>query len=128
MQGEATDEYIYSKSEYLTNATSREETKQENIFLTRKFIEYVKEHDEAVYPILEAVYIAGSSSDTIREFCRTCKRLATTVELTEGKHKGHTVGMTQKEFNRARNRLKQLATHFVKQKAPPKSRKSKATK
>lgn len=122
VQGEATDEYIYSKSEYLTNATNREETKQQNIFFTKKYIEYVKEHDETVYPVLEAVYLAGSSSDTIKEFCKTCKRLATTVELSEGQHEGHTVGLTQKEFNRARNRLKQLATHFMKQKPPPKPR------
>ena len=109
---------IFNTRKLFSGVKQREDYAKENIFFAQKFVEYVKEHDESVYPVLEALYEAGSSSDTIKEFCQTCKRLATTVELNKGIHKGHVVGITQKEFNRARNRLKQLAAHFVKQKPP----------
>lgn len=110
--GEGTDEYIYSKSDYFTEATTREEKKQEDRFFTNKFIEYVTATDPEVLPILEAVYEAGSATDTIKEFCQTCQKLATTKELQDGLHEGHSIGLTQKEFNRARTRLKQLAIQF----------------
>ena len=118
MHGEVTDEYIHSNSTFLSNASNREEKKQENQFFTHKFIEYVQAQDPDVFPVLEAVYVAGSSTDTIKEFCQTCKKLATTKELSDGEHEGHSVGMTPKEFNRARNRLKQLAGLFLKHRNP----------
>jgi hypothetical protein len=111
--GEVTDEYAYSKSSYLTEASNREEKKQEDIFFAHKFIEFVHTTDPEIFPVLEAVYVAGSAADTIKEFCQTCKRLATTMEVKGGEHEGHEIGMTQKEFNRARNRLKQLAAQFI---------------
>jgi len=52
----------------------------------------------------------------VKEFCQTCKKLATTKDVREGLHEGHEIGMSQKEFNKARNRLKQLAVAFVKKK------------
>ncbi len=124
IHGEVTDEYIYSKSEYFVEATNREEQKQEDKFFARSFIRFVEEHDPTVFPVLEAVYEAGSSADTIKEFCQTCKRLATTVELGKGQHEGHEIGMTAKDFNRARNRLKQLAVTFTKQRGQKLSVKS----
>jgi hypothetical protein len=98
------------------DATNREEMNKEKRFFTQKFIKYVKDHDEAVYPVLMAIYESGSSSDTIKEFCKTCKKLATTMEIHNGSHIGHEVGITPKEFNRAKNKLKQLANHFMEQK------------
>jgi len=115
VHGEVTDEYVYSKSEYLTAATTREEKKMDDLHFVRSFVKYVKDNDPDVFPILMAVYEAGSSADTIKEYCRTCERLATTVELEDGEHEGHEVGMTAKEYNRARRRLKQLVATFQKQ-------------
>ena len=115
VHGEVTDEYVYSKSEYLTAATTREEKKMDDMHFVRAFTKYVMEHDPKVFPILMAVYEAGSSADTIKEYCHTCERLATTVELEEKEHEGHQIGMTAKEYNKARNRLKQLVTLFQKQ-------------
>jgi hypothetical protein len=118
VHGEVTDEYTYSKSSYLTEATSREEKRKEDTFFAHKFIEFVQQNDPEIFPVLEAVYVAGSAADTIKEFCQTCKKLATTVEIKQGVHEGHEIGMTQKEFNRARNRLKQLAAQFIAPKEP----------
>lgn len=115
IHGEVTDEYVYSKSEYLSSATTREEKKLEDQFFTRAFIKYVENNDPDVWPILVAVYEAGSSADTIKEYCRTCQRLVTTIEMNNEEHKGHEIGMTPKEFNHARARLKQLADTFQKQ-------------
>jgi len=115
-RGEVTDEYAYSKSSYLTEATHREEKKAETSFFAHKFIEYVHDTDPDVFPVLEAVYVAGSATETVKEFCQTCKKLATTKDVREGLHEGHEIGMSQKEFNKARNRLKQLAVAFVKKK------------
>jgi hypothetical protein len=116
IHGEVTDEYVYSKSETLCHATNLEETKQENLFFTHNFFTYVEATAPEVLPVLEAVYLTGSSGDTIREFCKSCNQLATTKELDEGKHDGHDIGMSHKEFNRARNRLKKLATLFLNKK------------
>jgi hypothetical protein len=110
--GEITDEYVYSQSEYLTDITYQIEKRKERVSLAHNFIEFVEEADPTVLPILQAMYEAGSATDTIREFCRTCNRLATTKEVKNGEHKGHEIGISQKEFNHARNRLKQLASSF----------------
>lgn len=115
VHGEVTDEYVYSKSEYLMAATTRETKKQENWHFVNAFIKFVQQEDPDVFPVLMAVYEAGSSADTIKEYCRSCQRLATTVELENNEHEGHEVGMTAKEYNRARNRLKQLVGAFQKQ-------------
>jgi len=115
VHGEVTDEYVYSKSEYLMAATNREEKKLEDQFFAHAFIKYVEEHDPDVFPVLVAVYEAGTSAETIKEFCRTCQRLATTVEMEHEEHKGHEIGLTPQEYNRARIRLKQLAGAFTKQ-------------
>lgn len=118
MHGEVTDEYVHSNSTILSNATDREDKKAENTYFTHKFVAYVQAQDPEVFPVLEAIYVAGSSTDTIKEFCQTCKKLATTKELELGEHEGHEVGMSPKEFNRARNRLKQLAGMFLKHRNP----------
>jgi len=118
MHGEVTDEYVHSNSTILSNATDREDKKAENTYFTHKFVAYVQAQDPEVFPVLEAIYVAGSSTDTIKEFCQTCKKLATTKELELGEHEGHSVGMSPKEFNRARNRLKQLAGMFLKHRNP----------
>ena len=114
VHGEVTDEYVYSKSEYLMAATAREEKKRENQSFIHAFIKFVEKNDPNVFPVLMAVYEAGSSTDTVKEFCRTCQRLATTIELERDDHKGHEIGMTTKEYNRARSRLKQLVDDFQK--------------
>lgn len=124
MHGEVTDEYIYSNSTYLADATDREEKKQKNKLLAHRFIEYVQTNEPDLFPVLEAVYVTGSSTDTIKEYCQTCKRVATTKEVELGEHKDHEVGMSPKDFNRARNRLKQLAASFVKQRGRKRSVKS----
>jgi hypothetical protein len=112
--GEVSDEYVYSKSEYLSNATDREEKNKNDMSFAKRFFDYVQVVEPEVFPILEAVYIAGSSTDTVKEFCKTCSRLATTKERAEGLHTDHEIGLSQKEFNRARNRLKALGVAFLK--------------
>jgi len=112
------DTHVHSNSTILSNATDREDKKAENTYFTHKFVAYVQAQDPEVFPVLEAIYVAGSSTDTIKEFCQTCKKLATTKELELGEHEGHEVGMSPKEFNRARNRLKQLAGMFLKHRNP----------
>lgn len=114
VHGEVTDEYVYGKSEYLMTATTREEKKQEDTTFTRTFARYVQKQDPKVFPILMAVYEAGSSADTVKDYCRTCEQLATTMELRQGAHEGHDIGITAKEYNKARNRIRQLAVSFSK--------------
>ena len=114
IHGEVTDEYVYSKSSFLSDATLREEERQEGKFFVNSFIEYVQSKDQDMFPIIEALYHSGNSSDTIKDFCQTCKRLATTVELSNGDHIGHDMGITTKELGKARSKLKQYGINFLK--------------
>ena len=122
--GEATDEYIYANSKYMVTASNKAEKNAQDKVFTEKFIEYVAVHDPQVVEVLKAIHISGSTSDILQYFCSTCNRMATTLELTEGAHTDHTMGLNAQEFQRAKSRLKQLANCFSNNVEPPKARKA----
>jgi hypothetical protein len=122
--GEATEEYIYANSKYMVTASNRVEKNSQDKVFVEKFIEYVTIHDPQVVGVLKAIHISGSTGDILQDFCMTCNRMATTVELGDGTHIDHTLGLNAQEFQRAKNRLKQLATCFSNNTEPPKARKA----
>lgn len=123
VSGEVSDEYIFANSKHLSDAAERAEKNLEDKLTTQKFLLYVEEHDATVVEVLKALHITGSTSDILNGFCNTCGRMTTTLELQEGVHEGHDLGMSQQDFQRAKNRLKQLAECFVDGVVPPKTRK-----
>jgi len=111
---EGTDEYIYQHSKRLSRASQREFQTQEDRLFTSQFLSFVALADPEVAPILGAVWQAGGSfTDARRFWCSTCGALASVPEVDSGKHLGHDLGIEQRQFNRFRSRLKELAVKFV---------------
>lgn len=116
MQSGGVDEYVYKNSTELSLGTDKEFKAQDDQMFTGEFIDFVVDRDPEVAPLLTAVLRSGGSfADTRRFWCSTCDRLATEKEVQSGLHSGHQLGIDQKEFNRFRGRLKELAGQFVRE-------------
>lgn len=110
---EATDEYVHSHSTVLLGRTQRAFRSQEQRLRMDEFTRFVLVEQPDAALLLCAVYEAGSFADARRNWCADCHRVATTIEIQTGQHRGHNVGLGQKRFTRAKGHLKQLATKFV---------------
>lgn len=111
---EGTDKYVYQHSKCLSRASQRNFQTQENRLFTSQFLDFVALVDPEMAPILDAVWQAGGNFTDVRNlWCATCGALASIPEVESGKHLGHAVGIEQRQFNRFRSRLKELALKFV---------------
>jgi hypothetical protein len=93
------DEYVHANSELLTHSSSKERVRQEHRIRINEFIRFVKVHDPAMLPVMEAIASTGTFGEAQRE-----------------------LGYTEQDFNRARNRLKTLRESFETRTAVPKQR------
>lgn len=98
-QSFAGDEFVHAHSDFLTNHTNRIAKQHDDRLYTNQFKEFVAASDSTVYPALEAL----ESTGTIGEAAKY-------LNITDG------------EFTRFRNRLKQLAECFENGTTVPKQR------
>jgi hypothetical protein len=112
----STEEFVYQHSNALSKASQKGFKTQDDQMFTGEFLEFVKKRSPEVAPLLAAVWEAGGSfADTRRFWCVTCKRLTNLLEIKSGIHIGHSLGIEQRQFNRFRGRLKELAGKFVRE-------------
>jgi len=118
MQGpNASSEYVYKHSAWLSKGSQRLFKKQEDRILASEFIDFVAGREPSVAPFLHAVEEAGGSfADARRFWCMTCQGLANTVAIRSGLHEGHAIGIDQKLFNRFRNKVRELAARVAERK------------
>ena len=110
------EEFAYQHSTQLSKASQKGFKSQDDQMFTGEFLEFVKAKEPEVAPLLHAVWEAGGSfADTRRFWCVTCKRLSNLLEVQSGVHTGHQLGIEQRQFNRFRGRLKELAGKFVRE-------------
>lgn len=108
------EEYVYEHSQYLVRGSMKKSKALDDHLHAREFVDYVDKSEPTVATVLKAVWEAGGSfADARRYWCDTCKRIASTLEIEGNGHQNHVLGIGQKEFNRVRMRLKELATEFV---------------
>lgn len=93
-------EYVQSKSEYLTHSSNKEREQQEQRLYLGEYIAFVKEHDPSMLPVLDAMATTGTFGEAQRE-----------------------LNMTEQDFTRARNRLRQLKDCWQSSATVPKQRK-----
>jgi hypothetical protein len=86
---------------------------QQDRLLTEEFTRFALAMDPDAGLGACAVGEAGTFADARRYWCSDCRRIATTVEIHAGPHRGHHVGLGQKKLNRARGRLGTLARKFM---------------
>jgi hypothetical protein len=107
---DATDEYVYKHSTRLVQGSQRDFKAQDDRMITKEFLAFVGEREPEVAPILHAVWESGGSfADTRKFWCSTCNRLSNTLEVQSGVHTGHQLGINQRQFNRFRGKVKELA-------------------
>ena len=113
---DSTEEFVYQHSTQLSKASEKGFKTQDDRMFTGEFLEFVYKKEPEVAPLLHAVWEAGGSfADTRRFWCVTCKRLSNLLEVQSGAHTGHQLGIEQRQFNRFRGRLKELAGKFVRE-------------
>jgi hypothetical protein len=94
------DEYVHAHSEILTRqARSRMKQDEQSVFVGQ-FTEFVEQEDPEMLKVVYAIESTGTFGEAMRD-----------------------LNMTEQEFGRARNRLKQLAQCFQEDMAVPKQRK-----
>lgn len=113
MRLDATDEYLYQNSASFCAKTERSGVIMDESVLTTEFTEFVWRENTVAATALDAARQAGSFADARRQWCVTCGRMASMVEIDSGNHYGHEIGMSQKEFNRARGKIRELARKFL---------------
>jgi hypothetical protein len=94
------DEYVHAKSEYLSHSAHREMKTHEDRMFINEFFRFLEENDPAMITVAQALSITGTYGEAQRE-----------------------CGMTEQDFNRARNRLKVLRDAFLNRTEVPKQRK-----
>ena len=113
---DSTEEFVYQHSTQLSKASQKGFKAQDDQMFTGEFLEFVRKKEPEVAPLLHAVWSAGGSfADTRRFWCVTCSRLSNLLEVQSGIHTGHQLGIEQRQFNRFRGRLKELAGKFVRE-------------
>jgi hypothetical protein len=93
------DEFVHANSDYLVSHSERIAKQHDDRLYTNQFKEFVMNTDPAVYPALEALEFTGTISEA-------------------AKH----INVSDSEFTRLRNRLKQLAECFSEGTPVPKQR------
>jgi hypothetical protein len=94
------DEYVHGHSEVLSRGThSRMHQEEQQVFLS-EYRTFLSEEDPDMLRVAHAIEITGTYGEAMRD-----------------------LGMTEQEFSRARNRLKQLAVCFEADQVVPKQRK-----
>ena len=112
---EATAEYAYTHSSHLFRGTLKRSRMQEDALAAGEFMQFVTKKEPEAAMMLHAVWQAGGNfSDARRNWCATCSKLASTMEIETGHHNGHSLGIAQKYFNRYKGKLRELAKQFVK--------------
>ena len=86
---------------------------QEEKLRIDEFTRFVEGHDPDAALVLSAFGEAASFVDARCNWCSDCRKVATTVEIQTGQHRGHNMGLGQNRFTRAKTNLKQLATKFM---------------
>ena len=112
---EAAAEYAYTHSSHLFRGTLKRSRMQEDALAAGEFMRFVTRREPEAAMMLHAVWQAGGNfSDARRNWCATCGKLASTMEIETGHHNGHSLGIAQKYFNRYKVKLRELAKQFVK--------------
>lgn len=93
------DEYVHSNSEYLSHSASREMKMHEDRMFLNEFFRFLEKHDPSVIPVAESMSMTGTYGEAQRD-----------------------IGMSEQDFNRARNRLKVLRDAFLNSTDVPKQR------
>jgi len=94
------DEYVHKHSEYLTlRSHSRLVQGEQNVFLS-EYLSFIAKEDPSLLRVVRAIEETGTYGEAMRD-----------------------LGMTDQDFGRARNRLKQLGECFQNDEAVPKQRK-----
>jgi len=94
------DEYIHKHSGLLSRATGRMRKKQEDELYLSEFGKFVENHDPSMLKVMQALAECGTFGDASKF-----------------------LGMTEQEFQRARNRLRQLGQCFKENNPVPRQRK-----
>ncbi len=98
-RGGNSDEFVHANSDYLVGQTTRLAKQHDDRLYTNQFKRFVAETDSSAYPALEALESTGTISEAARF-----------------------MGVSDGEFTRFRNRLKQLGECFEKGTPVPKQR------
>lgn len=94
------DEYVHSKSESLSHSSNKIRVQLDQRLFIREYVDFVEEHDASMIPVLHAIAETGTFGEAQR-----------------------TLGLSEPDFNRARNRLKTLRDSFLNRTEVPKQRK-----
>jgi hypothetical protein len=94
------DEYVHTNSEHLMHITMRDRRQHEQKLFLSEYRRFVESEDPSMLAVIEAIASTGTFGEAQRE-----------------------LGMTEQDFNRARNRLKQLKDCFLNRAIVPKQRK-----
>jgi hypothetical protein len=94
------DEFIHQNSQHLTDRSERVQKQHDDRLFTNEFKRYVRKEDPTVFPAIGALEACGSMGEAAEY-----------------------MGVPEAEFARCRQRLKQLADHFLKNQHTPKQRK-----
>ena len=94
------DEYVHGHSEILTRQARQRMKQDEQSVFVSQFTEFIAHEDPSMLVVVAAIESTGTFGEAMRD-----------------------LKMTEQEFGRARNRLKQLATCFQSNQPVPKQRK-----